>query len=191
VRVQILAVVNERPMSPSQFVERGFMPAPHYKNYPQALSLASYHFRRLEEVGCLEIIEAFPVRGTVEHIYAGLSHLDSPGDVQRRLPGADRVRLKVQGLIARADSAVRAGTFHGRVKCHIDWAAVSLSEEGYSKLQSILARVSREIEELGEEARREIRGAADPAIRTEVTVGLLAFETPSDLKVPLDLETSE
>jgi hypothetical protein len=188
-RVQILAMVNESPMSPSQFVERGFMPALHYRHYSQALSLASYHFRRLEETGCLKIIETFPVRGTVEHIYAGLSHLEPSEDGRRELPVAERARLNrisMQGLIARADLAVRAGTFDGRVECHLDWAAISVSEEGWSRLQSILNRAQREIDELGKEAREEARRTGDDMARIDATVALLAFETPQDLKVPLD-----
>src|SRR5215203_5721020 len=121
-RVRILEVLNEGPRSPSQFVEEGLIPKQHFSNYQQALSLASYHFRELEKEGCLEVIESIPRRGAVEHVYRGLARVyfndaefeEMERPIRRRLS-----RISLQGMIARADRAIREDTFDARVDRHL------------------------------------------------------------------------
>jgi hypothetical protein len=196
VRVQILAVINEKPMSPSQFIACGLLPRTFYKTYPQALSLVSYHFRELEKVGCLTIIDTVPARGAVEHIYAGLSHLNPDRIGSGESTPADRSRFRrisLQGLFARADSAARGGALDGRLDWHLNWTAMTLDGDGWSELQSIFARAEREIDAVREAADEEPEETAPAGddLRIDATVGLLAFETPRDLEVSADLEVSK
>src|SRR5215218_5575605 len=128
-RVRILEVLNEGPRSPSQFVEEGLIPKEHFSTYQQALSLASYHFRALEKEGCLEIIESIPRRGAVEHVYRGLARVFVDDREFEAMPRSDRRRLSrisLQGMVARADRAIREDTFDARSDRHLTWMPMQL-----------------------------------------------------------------
>lgn len=178
-RVHILVAVNDRPMSPSQFVEKGLVPEEMVRSYGQALSLASYHFRQLMKAGCLEVIEAIPRRGAVEHVYAGWSQKAVSEEMRRGLPSNDRAeisRLGVQALVARADAAMQAGTFDRRLDRHLSWGSLTLDERGWGRLQAILAKAQEEIDALREEVENSTESASGSGI--QATVGLLGFESP-------------
>jgi hypothetical protein len=182
-RVNILAAVNEAPMSPSEFVDAGLVPAEMVRSYDQVLSLTAYHFKQLMKAGCLEVIEVIPRRGARENIYAGWSQKRVSEDERRALPSADRVeisRLAVQGLIARADLSMQAETFDQRLDRHLTWRSLTLDEKGWEKLQAILLRTQREIDAL----RGGTEDLADSAggQRINATVGLLGFESPPPLR---------
>lgn len=68
-RLQILTQANQRTISPSEFSEE--MRAP--------LSTVAYHFRKLAELGFLELVEEVPKRGSQEHRYRGLINPDTLG----------------------------------------------------------------------------------------------------------------
>ncbi len=68
-RLQILTLANQRTISPSEFSEE--MRAP--------LSTVAYHFRKLDELGFLELVEEIPKRGSQEHRYRGLVDPDTLG----------------------------------------------------------------------------------------------------------------
>ena len=67
VRIRILETVNERDMSPIQFLNSGLCPDQSQK----ALSSISYHFRELERYGCVEVVDLVQRRGATEHVYRG------------------------------------------------------------------------------------------------------------------------
>src|SRR5690349_17783937 len=109
-RARILEVANERPLSPSQFVEAGLVPGDIFTTCSQTLPLVSYHFRCLREAGCLEVIEMIPRRGTVEHIYAGTNRRkvsDAKRSEQSLEERSEISRLSALGLIARTENAIR------------------------------------------------------------------------------------
>lgn len=66
-RLQILTLANQRTISPSEFSEE--LRAP--------LSTVAYHFRKLAELGFLELVEEIPKRGSQEHRYRGLLQTDT------------------------------------------------------------------------------------------------------------------
>jgi hypothetical protein len=108
VRVRILEVVNEHPLSPVGFINAGFAPAIDDKQ--RALSLVSYHFRALEKAGCIKIVETAQRRGATEHIYGGCSRVFFSDDEFEKFPFAQRKQLSqsaFQGLVARTDTAIR------------------------------------------------------------------------------------
>ncbi len=60
-RLQILALANQRTISPSEYSEE----------MGASLSTVSYHFRKLADLGFLELVEEIPKRGSREHRYRG------------------------------------------------------------------------------------------------------------------------
>ncbi|MGN6586693.1 MAG: ArsR/SmtB family transcription factor [Solirubrobacterales bacterium] len=62
IRLELLLVSAHRDISPAQFARR----------LGEPVANVTYHFRRLEQVGCIEMVRRRPVRGTVEHFYRGV-----------------------------------------------------------------------------------------------------------------------
>ncbi|HEU4599989.1 MAG TPA: hypothetical protein VFS26_09585, partial [Solirubrobacterales bacterium] len=155
-RVRILEVLNEGPRSPSQFVEEGLTPKDLFDNYQQALSLASYHFRELQKDGCLEVIESIPRRGAVEHVYRGLARVYFNDAEFEQMPRATRCRLSrisLQGMIARADSAIAEDTFDARTDRHLTWMPMELDERGWTEMITALAAAFGELTQIRHDAR--------------------------------------
>jgi len=178
-RARILEVVNEIPMSASQFVRQGLIPREYFDNYQQALSLASYHFRELEKEGCLEIIETIPRRGAVEHVYRGVSRVFFSDEEFEELPHETRKGLSkssFQGMLARTDGAIRAGTFDDRPDRHMTWRAMRLDEEGWSELKSVLAEAFSKAEAARTKAEDRLRQQEEEGF--QATFAMLGFESP-------------
>lgn len=178
-RVRILEALNEGPRSPSQFVEEGLIPKEHYNTYQQALSLASYHFRELEKEGCLEVIESIPRRGAVEHVYRGLARVYFNDAEFEGMPPQTRGRLSrisLQGLIARADRAIREDTFDARADRHLTWMPMQLDERAWGEVIATLAKTFAQLTVIREDARDRIAASGEKVIPT--TVAMLGFESP-------------
>ncbi len=187
-RIRILEIVNEIPMSPSRFVDQGYMPGLYLKTYQQALSLVSYHFRELEKAGCIEVFHQSRGGATVATVYAGLNLKKVPEDERRDLTADERrefSRLSMQGLIARADSAMREGTFDRRPDRRLEWSTLTLDDDDWAKVQTILTNAQEQIEALRQEASDKPDGKLSENVQTEVTIGLLAFECCSTEPKPL------
>jgi hypothetical protein len=178
-RVRILEALNEGPRSPSQFVEEGLIPKEHFNTYQQALSLASYHFRELEKEGCLEVIESIPRRGAVEHVYRGLARVyfndaefeETPRRTRRRLS-----RISLQGMVARADRAIREDTFDARADRHLTWLPMQLDERAWEEVIATLAATFAQLTVIREDARDRLAASGGEVI--PATVAMLGFESP-------------
>jgi hypothetical protein len=176
-RVRILEVVNERDMSPVQFLNEGL--APGFKSRQNALSHVSYHFRQLEKAGCVEIIATFQRRGATEHVYRGKSRVYFTDAEFERLPLRDRSQLSrtsFQGLVARTDGAMAAGTFDGRTDRHLTWVAMDVDQRGWKELGTVLAACFGEVERIRHDARGRLDESDDEVI--PATVAILGFESP-------------
>ena len=177
-RVQILEVLNERTMSPSEFVEKGLFPRHMFRNRQQALSLASYHFRELEKAELLTIVETIPKRGATEHIYGGLiAQLSERLDFSE-LPLADRQEhsiARLLGLAARADTALRSGKFDNRLDRQLEWMPANLDGQGWDDLMQVLEDAFRKAEEISGAAAARLNSSSEKPIPT--VVGVLGFES--------------
>jgi hypothetical protein len=184
-RVRIVEILNEGPRSPSQFVEEGLVPEEHYDSYQQALSFVAYHFRELEKEGCLEIVDSIPRRGAMEHVYEGKARVyftdsefeEMPGDRRQKLS-----RISLQGLLARADGAMRAETFDSRTDRHLTWMPMNLDKQGWDELSTALASCFGEVEQIRHDANDRLAESGQEAI--PVTYGMLAFESPPPPPLP-------
>lgn len=184
-RVRILEVLNEGPKSPSQFVDEGLFPRETFINYAQALSLTSYHFRALEKEGCLEIVESIPRRGAIEHVYSGKARIYFTDAEFEQMPLAQRgqfSRISFQGLVARADNAMHAGTFDSRADRHLTWMAMQLDEQGWAELSTALAACFGEVEQIRHDAKGRLVESGEDSI--PVTFGMVGFESPTPPPLP-------
>lgn len=177
-RVRILEVVNEAPMSPTRFLESGYADQD-FESKQAGISYVSYHFRELEKAGCVEVIETHQRRGATEHIYRGRSRVFYTSEEFERLPSAERTmlsRTSFQGLVARTDSAITSGTFDKRTDRQLTWRAMHLDEQGWKELTVHLDESFAKAEAIRQAAAERIRqndGEVIPA-----TVAFLGYESP-------------
>jgi hypothetical protein len=184
-RVRILEILNEGPRSPSQFVEEGLVPKEHYTAYNQALTLAAYHFRELEKAGCVQIIDTIPRRGALEHVYEGKARVYFTDTEFEEMEPARREqlsRISFQGLVARADGAMRAGTFDARTDRYLVWVPMQLDERGWDDLSAALTRCYGEVEQIRHDAKDRLAASGEESI--PVTFGVLGFESPPPPPLP-------
>jgi hypothetical protein len=179
IRVRILEILNEGPMSPSQFVDQGLVPEPLYKSDHQALALAAYHFRELEKGGCVKVVDTIPRRGATEHVYEGLARVYFTDEEFEQLSVETRERLSrisFQALIARTDSAMQAGTFDSRSDRHLTWMPFGIDERGWDEMMASMAVCFGEVERIRHDAAERLAASGEKA--TTVTFGMLGYESP-------------
>lgn len=180
-RVRILEVVNEQDMSPIQFVHSGLAPAEAFEERDEAgvLSHVAYHFRVLREHGCVVQVDSAPRRGATEHVYRGVARAYFSDEEWALLPAELRCRISrtmLQGMIARAEGAILAGTFDSRSDRHLSWVAIEVDERGWDDLTTALEQALEKVKEIRDESQQRLASAPADGIR--VTAGLLGFESP-------------
>jgi hypothetical protein len=173
-RVRILALTNERDMSPIEFCREGFAPE------RMDVSHVAYHFRELAEYGCLTVIEENKRRGSIEHVYRGIGRAYFSDADWTSLTRDERVRISktvIQGLFARADEALMGDTFDAREDRHLSWIAMKLDEQGWKELTTTLAAAFGEVEQIRTDAERRLAESGETPIPS--TCAILGFESPS------------
>jgi DNA-binding transcriptional ArsR family regulator len=169
-RIQILAILSHRSISPVEFS----------RETGESLSDASYHFRKLEELECAEIVRTVPVRGSTQHFYRGTKRpLLVEGD-WKQLPPAIRGGVTgtvLRTFVDRASHAIEAGTFDARDDSHFSWTPVTLDEEGWLELGELLEATLEKATEV--EVRAAQRLAKDGAEPINATFALASFESPT------------
>jgi hypothetical protein len=188
VRVRILEVVNERDMSPSDFVSARLVPAEIAKGrtIQNQLSMVAYHFRGLLKAGCVEVAGERQVRGATEHTYRGRAIAYFTDAQWAELPIGSRVaisRTMYQGMVARFESAMLAGTFDSREDRMLAWTPLVLDDRGWSELHTSLEACFGEVEQIKVDARRRLDESGDPPIAATFTIG--GFESPP-VAIPSD-----
>lgn len=168
-RVQILAVLSRRSISPVEFSRES----------GESLSDVSYHFRRLEELECAEVIRTVPVRGSTQHFYRGTKRpLLSEGD-WKQLPLAIRGGVTgavLQTFVDRASEAIAAGTYDARDDSHLSWTPMVVDEEGWTELAEILKSALEAAGEIEVKAAQRLAQGDSPGINA--TFALASFESP-------------
>jgi hypothetical protein len=171
VRMHLLGILNYRHVSPAEYArERG-----------EPVSKVAHHFRSLEKLGCIEVVDTRPVRGSTEHFYRRSETIlvrdedlmEMPEEVSRLL-----LSTIVRGFLGRVTRALRAGTLTARTDAHVTWKAVKLDEQGWNEVTEILGSAYEAVDEA--EARALERMEESGEERLIVTVGLAGFESPPD-----------
>jgi DNA-binding transcriptional ArsR family regulator len=170
-RVEILAVLSHRQISPVQFT----------REYGGRLSKVSYHFKVLEGYGCIELVEKVPRRGAVEHVYRSakrplLGDADwtkLPKSIQAGITGAI-----LHDFLGRATAAIEAGTFDARDDRHFTWSPVLVDEKGWGELMEILKTALAQVTEVEERSSERLAKSGEKGIST--TIALAGFESPPE-----------
>jgi DNA-binding transcriptional ArsR family regulator len=125
-RVQILAELNKRVMSPSAFSEC----------FDMKLQNVSYHFRALQKYGCIEEVETRPVRGAVEHFYRATKRVLFDGKAWEDMPPSIKAEISaraVSDFLEAIAAAMRAETFDSSDERVAVWLQQRLDEQGWGR----------------------------------------------------------
>jgi hypothetical protein len=173
-RVRILALLNERDMSPVEFCREGFAPP------SMDVSHVAYHFRELDQYGCLTVVEENKRRGSIEHVYRGIGRAYFSDADWASLDPEERIKISkaiVQGLFARADEAIMANTFETREDRHLSWIAMKLDEQGWKEMVTTLTAAFGEVEQIRTDAEKRLVDSDEEPIPS--TCAILGFPSPS------------
>jgi DNA-binding transcriptional ArsR family regulator len=169
IRVEILVEVDRAPMSPNEFARRTGHP----------LATVAYHFRELQKCGCLEVVSEVPRRGATEHFYEVTTRALFSAESFSALPVPARGGFSATTLacfMRRAQEALEAQTFDSHESRHLTWTPLTLDEEGFARVMSMLDEVFEAIavEQLAA-SERLAKSGEQPL---HATVGLAGFESP-------------
>jgi hypothetical protein len=187
-RVRILEVANEMDISPSDFVSAGFVPPDiaRGRDFQNQLSMVAYHFRGLLEVGAVKLVDTGQVRGATEHFYRGAAVAYFTDEQWAALPIERRVeisRVMYQGMVARIESAMLAGTFEKRDDRIIAWGPLELDEQGWTEFQAAMATCFATVAQVKVDARSRLSESEEQPI--PATFGLVGFESPPVAALPI------
>jgi hypothetical protein len=172
-RVRILALLNDRDLSPVEFCREGFAPE------NMDVSHVAYHFRELAEYGCLTMVEQNKRRGSVEHVYRAIGRAYFSDADWAALDPEERVKISraiFQGLLARADEAFMAQTFEAREDRHLSWIALMLDEQGWKEMVTTLTAAFGEVEQIRGDAEKRLASSGEEPI--PATAAILGFPSP-------------
>jgi hypothetical protein len=181
-RVRMLEIANELDVSAVSFVRNGYASALlDHLDEGIAVSQVAYHFRKLLRAGCVEVVEHHVRRGAVENVYRGAARALFVTDEWETLDRDRREEISgvvLQGLMARAESAVLEGTFDARDDRWLVWVRMALDEQGWDELCELCKKMLDDVERVRETAEERLGRAGEPVRTTPVTWGMLSFESP-------------
>jgi DNA-binding transcriptional ArsR family regulator len=179
-RVAILVVLNEKDLSPSSFVDRGYVPKEHYTTYQQMLSVVAYHCKVLEKAGLLEVIARIPRRGAVENVYRGVGRVLISPEEQAELTLDEKIAISAvafQGIAARTERAISMGTFDLRSDRHLAWRAGEVDQKGWDEIMAILEDAFARAEQAREAARNRLNANEETEV-IRITFAMIGYESP-------------
>lgn len=179
-RARIVEVACQRDISPAQFVEARLWPGGFdFPSRERALTYSAYHFRKLAEAGCLDLVGEPRRRGAFEHIYRGTPgclEVDEQFQTMPRGQREARSRRQLQGLVARAEGAMIAKTFDIRPDRRLSWAELELDARGWIELVAGMTGFVADVARISDGAQHRLVASGDTALA--VTLGMLGFQSP-------------
>jgi DNA-binding transcriptional ArsR family regulator len=160
-RVRILGILEEQPASPVELTN--LLDGP-------TLGTVSYHVRRLNELGLLELVRETPRRGAIEHHYRAKPRPQSQGGhwvAKQAIIEAELIQTT-----ATATRAVAAGGFdsgHARLERH----RLTLDAQGVAQMSKAVAKLVRDAKAIQAAATRRISNGAG---QTDTALVAMLFE---------------
>jgi DNA-binding transcriptional ArsR family regulator len=167
IRVDALAVLNERVASPSEIAVL----------IGENVSKVGHHIKELFEAGCLELVKEETVRGAIEHFYRPSLRPNISDAEWAKLSDESRAELSglvFQAIMAEGLGALRADTFDSRLNRHLSWRVVNVDEQGFNELANDKAESLVEVERI--EARSDGRKVESGEKGLSVIVAAMVFE---------------
>jgi DNA-binding transcriptional ArsR family regulator len=168
-RAAILRVLNERTASPAELA----------RELDDHLHNVSYHTKRLEQLGCVELVKERHVRGAVEHFYRATTRaLVDTGEWEELDPviKEDLVGESMQKILDDFTVSARAKIVGADKDFWLTRTPLVLDDEGLREAQAIHERAFEELQEV--EARSAARLLKAKAAGTPVSSSQALFKMP-------------
>jgi DNA-binding transcriptional ArsR family regulator len=173
-RLQILAVANEREISPSEYSEETGAP----------LSNVSYHFRKLYELDFIELTKEVPKGGSHEHRYIG-SRRGLVTDVDwAKLGKTTQAGVRIAGfqdLITRCTQAVQAETFDSREDAVFYWIGGGMDETGWEQFTAALHELIKVVSQIEVDSVQRVANGEGNGEIFPTTFAVSGFESPKQV----------
>lgn len=170
VREHILAVLNERIASGSEIGEE----------LGADVSSFYHHIEELEKLGCIERVATKQRRGANEHFFKAKTSLFFDDAAWQRFPSSlkeDQAVSNLQFLFDDVVAALEAKTFNARDNPHASWVPGFLDDRAWDEATALMNQTLDGLMAIREAAALRLAEAGERGI--PVTMGVLAFETPS------------
>ncbi len=180
-RIQILAELNKRTESPSEFSKR----------HNEKLQNVSYHFRALHKFGCIEEVESRPVRGALEHFYRATKRVLFEGKAWDDLPQSIKVQASgraVSDFLEAISIAMLGETFDSSDERVAVWLQRRLDQQGWADAVAAHWVLIHRMEDIFKEAAVRLAEAGEPEGGMLGTYGLFLFESPPQPEMQEDEE---
>lgn len=171
-RIQILAELNKRKMSPSQFA----------RLIGEKLQNVSYHFRFVQEYDFIEEVETRPVRGSTEHIYKANKRVLFDGQAWEDLPPSIKALASGQtftDFLGAVSAAMLGETFDSSDERVAVWLQNRLDAQGWTEAVEAHWVLIHKMEEIFKGSSVRLREAGEPEGGIVGTYGLFLFESPA------------
>lgn len=169
VRLELLGILSYRDISPKEFA----------RHRGESISNVSYHFRVLEELGCIELLRTRRVRGSVEHVYRRIKQVVFSDRDWLIMPDEMRqivASTTMREMIGQITRALQAGTLTARTNLHMSWRTLILDERGWNEVTQILWATFKDISRAEYRAAQRMRESEE--IGFQATTILAGFESP-------------
>lgn len=170
-RVRVLKVLNERASSPTKLADE----------LNENLGNVSYHVKVLEKLDQIELVDTAQRRGAVEHFYRGIRRVLISHDAFAKFDPHiqhDVVVETFEQIIDDASHSAAAGSFSDRPDSHVSWTGMSLDDDGWSELQTLLAEVLERAFGIEAAALARMQNAGvGPADAIKVKMALAGYES--------------
>ena len=170
-RIQILAELNKRKMSPSGFS----------KLFDEKLQTVSYHFRFLQKLDLIEEVEIRSVRGAIEHFYLATKRVLFDGKAWNDLPPSIKAKVSgqtVSDFLAAIALAMLGETFDSSDERMAVWLQKRLDKQGWREAVAAERELVRKMEQIFKGASVRLKEAGEPEGGMLGTYGLFLFESP-------------
>jgi DNA-binding transcriptional ArsR family regulator len=169
VREHILAVLNERIASGSEIG----------RELGADVSSFYHHVEELEKFGYIERIASKRRRGAWEHFFRAKTSLLFDDAAWRRLPDTlkgDQTVSGVQNLFDDVVAALEAETFNARDNPHVSRTPGLIDAQGWDEATALMNQTLEHLIAIRKAAALRLAATGERGI--QVTMGILAFETP-------------
>jgi DNA-binding transcriptional ArsR family regulator len=173
-RVQILAILDERVASPNEISREVDAP----------LQNVSYHVRQLANAGLIELVSQTPRRGAVEHHYKAVPRRHIANGAWENMPRVVKqatVGAALGDIGEQVKASADAGGFDAD-DAHVTRTAVVLDERGWKALGDELNKLLDRVERIQEQSAKRLAKADREGERRGAMVAMLFDAAPAPPK---------
>ncbi len=168
-RVRILTSLHKGVSSPNQLSQE----------LGEPLGNVSYHVKTLLEFDCVELVKTEPRRGAVEHFYRATERTFFSDSDWEKIPASARKGIcgsVLETIGQDATEALIAGSIDARTDSHVSRTPLTLDDQGWSEVSSLLSDALNRALEIQEEAASRLSDEKSDGISTRMAI--LHFEAP-------------